>query len=137
MLTNAWLVRLDKKGRLVIPAPLRAKLGLMLAFSPGIPTLPGGHWSLIVTSSETFRKTARENYHRLAWWQLCGSLAWEDVPDENTGRVLIPHLVRELCGLAPQEAAVVRGMGEAAQIISETTWRAEMRVLLQTQESVR
>jgi transcriptional regulator MraZ len=116
MLTGTYIYGMDRKGRVVMPATFRQALGapfvLTRAPGPALLALSSPQWRMLLDRYE--RSILFRGYYLSAAVE-CGF-------DENTGRFLVPHALREYAGLRPMDEVAVTGIGRAVQVIKRTRW---------------
>lgn len=128
---GAYIYNVDRKGRVVVPAPWRKTLG-----DPAIliPIMEYGEaattWTLMLVSASEWERHLRISKDRLDWWKAYGSMATEVSPCRGTARIQLPASHRELIGLQSTDELVLRGMGHAVQILRHDDWQQEFRNLL-------
>ncbi|MGA2820265.1 MAG: division/cell wall cluster transcriptional repressor MraZ [Anaerolineales bacterium] len=118
---------LDDKGRLTIPAKLRA------GFAAGAVVTRGFEPCLVVYPVETFRLleqkahglTPTDPSHRAIFRLLFGGAA--DVVLDSVGRVLIPPYLRTYAALATQ--VVVVGAGQYIEVWDAGKWSEQLATL--------
>jgi MraZ protein len=116
MLTGTYIYGMDRKGRVVMPAGFRQALGapfvLTRAPGPALLALSSPQWRMLLDRYE--RSVLFRGYYLSAAVE-CGF-------DENTGRFLVPHALREHAGLRPMDEVAVTGIGRAVQVIQRARW---------------
>jgi len=122
--SGVWIYALDRKGRLVVPPELARQWGPRVVLAAA--TVRGQH-RLLLWPPLLWAKRECERGHRLGWWETEGSLAAECVADPSTGRIVIPHLLREMFGLRSGEEQVIRRLAEVAEVLPASEWRRQMR----------
>ncbi|MFN3649749.1 MAG: division/cell wall cluster transcriptional repressor MraZ [Armatimonadota bacterium] len=121
-MTGTHFYNLDRKGRVVIPAPFRAELGepIILARAPNrtVVAMPRDRWETAAAKrdGELFRN-----------FFLSGAV--EVRPDAFTGRVQIPHALRQHMALRFPQEVTVAGVGAAAVLCERGRWDAHLREL--------
>jgi DNA-binding transcriptional regulator/RsmH inhibitor MraZ len=127
-LHGSFIYSLDRKGRVVIPSMWRDVIGSPVVLLPALELVkPTPYWTLLVISKSAWELQIEENQESHAWWNICGSMAWMDTYDKTTGRIMIPFTQRKICCLSPNEEVIVRGMGNAIQIIRYATWQDQFQ----------
>src|SRR3954463_6018647 len=112
---------MDRKGRVVMPAPFRNQLGapFVLTRAPGqcLLALSGPQWDSLVHRYE--QSVLFRGYYLAA--------AVECPVDETTGRFLIPHVLREYAELKPMDEVVISGIGRAVQVAKRARWEEHLK----------
>lgn len=119
MLSGTYVYNLDRKGRVVVPAPFLRVLGarLVLARSPGRV--------LLAVAPAQWEALARAHQHDPAWVVLCGAGATAQSAFQTSARshrVLIPAPLREYAGLSSYTDTVVVGLGSGLLIARRDRW---------------
>lgn len=121
MLSGTYIYGMDRKGRVVMPAQFRNMLGapfvLTRAPSQCLLALSGPQWEALVKRYEN--SVLFRGYYLAA--------AVECPVDENTGRFLIPHVLREYAELRPMDEVAICGIGRAVQVAQRARWEEHLR----------
>jgi MraZ protein len=116
MLSGTYIYGMDRKGRVVMPACFRQVLGapFVLTRAPGqaLLALSGPQWRMLL---ERYEQSALFRGYYLSAAVECGF-------DENTGRFLVPHALREYAGLRPMDEVAIAGIGRAVQVVQRARW---------------
>lgn len=124
-LIGAEVMRLDHKGRVVIPASFAA-LGNPLVMVPAIQRGDGEpYWTILLIREVDWERQAERNRDNFAWWNTYGSVSRVVPLDATSRRALIPVVQRDITGFNPLDNVVLRGMGRAVQILPYDRWDAE------------
>jgi MraZ protein len=124
MLTGAYPVTMDEKGRLLIPTKLRGELpGDTLVLTKGIDQCL---WLFSVSKWDVFSKSVQKSLgmfnpqHLMIQRRIIGSAMELDV--DKAGRIGIPSLLRDHAALARD--SVVMGMENYLEIWDEAVFKA-------------
>ena len=120
MLSGTYIYGMDRKGRVVMPAQFRNQLGapfvLTRAPSQCLLALSGPQWETLVQRYE--RSVLFRGYYL--------SAAVECAVDENTGRFLVPHVLRDYAELRPMDEVAISGIGRAVQVAKRARWEEHL-----------
>jgi MraZ protein len=127
MFLGEYCFTLDEKGRMTIPAKLRA------GFANGLVVTRGFDKCLMVYSMDTFRVLEQKTHQlnltnttsRDAFRFLFGGAA--DATLDNAGRVLVPDYLREYAGLLVN--IVIVGMGSFLEVWDADKWKEQLASL--------
>lgn len=121
ILSGCYVYGLDLKGRVVLPAHFRGALGdpVVLTRAPGqtLLVVSAAQWSAIV---ERYEQSVLFRGYYL-------SAAVEAPTDPNTGRILIPHALREYAGFRSREDLAISGIGRAVRIVAKRRYDQEVQ----------
>ncbi len=112
---------LDTKGRIIMPAKFREKLGEMIWVTKGLDgclfVYPNDEWENI---ENTFRETPRmsKDAREFSRFFFAGA---HDCDIDKQGRVLIPSVLREFAGL--DKEVVLVGVLNRIEIWSKDRWQ--------------
>ena len=114
--------RLDDKGRMVLPAKMRAQLGETGMMSKNGPCL--GLWTLdgFDTASDQFEAKVETGEVSLDAFRQFNADAHEVTPDQQ-GRIVIPQRLRTYARLGPE--VVVTGVRKRIEIWDKQIWDAQ------------
>ncbi|MBQ8038402.1 MAG: division/cell wall cluster transcriptional repressor MraZ [Lachnospiraceae bacterium] len=111
---------IDAKGRLIIPAKFREKLGEHFVITKGLDgclfVYDNSEWEVFekkLKSQEIYKKDAR----MFARYFLAGAA---DVEMDKQGRIIMPSVLREFAGL--EKDVVLVGVGSRVEIWSKLAW---------------
>ncbi|HVV31490.1 MAG TPA: division/cell wall cluster transcriptional repressor MraZ [Mycobacteriales bacterium] len=122
MFMGTYALRLDDKGRLVLPAKWRGELGEGLVITKGqercLFVFPQAEFLRISESVRSAPVTAKNlrNYGRVLF--ASGS---DETPDKQ-GRITVPPALRVYAGLARE--CVVIGVGSRAEVWDAAAWES-------------
>lgn len=121
MLSGTYIYGMDRKGRVVMPAQFRHQLGapFVLTRAPGqcLLALSASQWDTLVQRYE----------HSVLFRGYYLSAAVQCPVDENTGRFLIPHVLREYAELKPMDEVAISGIGRAVQVAKRGRWEEHLQ----------
>lgn len=121
MLSGTYIYGMDRKGRVVMPAQFRNQLGapFVLTRAPGqcLLALSASQWETLVQRYE----------HSVLFRGYYLAAAVECPVDENTGRFLIPHVLREYAELKPMDEVAISGIGRAVQVAKRARWEEHLQ----------
>lgn len=112
---------MDRKGRVVMPALFRSILGV-----PFILTRAPGN-CLLVLSGPQWETLCRKYEESILFRGYYLAAAVECPVDENTGRFLIPHVLREYAGLRAMDEVAIVGIGRAVLVSRRDRWEDYVR----------
>jgi MraZ protein len=116
LLSGTYIYGMDRKGRVVMPAHFRSQLGapFVLTRAPGgcLLALSRAQWEMLVERYE----------HSVLFRGYYLSAAVECPVDENTGRFLIPHVLREYAELRAMDEVAISGIGRGVQVAKRARW---------------
>jgi len=116
MLMGTFIYGMDRKGRVVMPACFRQELGapFVLTRAPGqaLLALSNPQWRMLL---DRYEQSVLFRGYYLSAAVECGF-------DENTGRFLVPHALREYAELRPMDEVAIAGIGRAVQVIKRDRW---------------
>jgi MraZ protein len=128
MLLGQYERNLDNKGRLAIPAALRAGLGagavLTRSFDGCLCIYPAAGWATLARAAEDLPEFTPEA-RSLARMVFGSAVACEI---DRQGRVLVPAFLREYAGL--HAAAVIVGVNNRIEIWSRDAWLREQQKIV-------
>lgn len=111
---------LDDKGRVILPARFRERLGQGLVFAPSqdrcIDVYPQSAFERRV---EQLRQVPREDQRARGYLRVFLAGAHEEAPDSQ-GRVTIPQRLRDYAGL--DRELTINGADEKIEIWDRSTW---------------
>lgn len=118
MLSGTYIYGMDRKGRLVLPSEFRDALGAPVLLTRGpeqfLYAFAHDQWQVL---TERFAYSLQFRVRYLAHAKRCPV-------DPPTGRILIPHELREWSGLRAMEEVAVTGLGQVVQIGLRSRWEA-------------
>jgi DNA-binding transcriptional regulator/RsmH inhibitor MraZ len=114
---------MDPKGRVVIAARHRARLGEPFVM------VRGPNRCLLAMSTKQWQRLARRNGRSRSFREFFLSSAVEVTADATTGRVQIPVELREWANLHPGTEVAVADVGDAVTIAPRSAWDERMRRL--------
>jgi MraZ protein len=121
LLSGTYIYGMDRKGRVVMPAQFRNQLGapFVLTRAPGqcLLALSGPQWDTLVQRYE----------HSVLFRGYYLAAAVQCAVDENTGRFLIPHVLREYAELRPMDEVAISGIGRAVQVAKRARWEEHLQ----------
>jgi MraZ protein len=127
MFLGEYSFTLDEKGRMTVPAKLRA------GFANGLVVTRGFDKCLMVYPIETFR-TLEEKTHQLNLTNTTSRDAFRflfggatDAGLDSIGRVVVPDYLREYAGLKAN--IVIIGMGSFLEIWDAEKWKEQLASL--------
>lgn len=122
LLLGTYTPKMDAKGRVALPAKMRAQLGSGLVMVRGqercIYVLPQQEFRRIATQ---LQRTSMANRAGREYLRMFLSGAVDQEPDKQ-GRVLIPPMLREYAHL--EQDIVIIGVGTRAEIWNQQAWNA-------------
>lgn len=120
-MSGTYIYGMDRKGRVVMPAQFRNQLGapFVLTRAPGqcLLALSASQWETLVQRYE----------HSVLFRGYYLSAAVQCPVDENTGRFLIPHVLREYAELKPMDEVAISGIGRAVQVAKRARWEEHLQ----------
>lgn len=120
LLLGTYTPKIDAKGRLALPAKLRAQLGAGVVMARGqercIYLLPHGEFRRVAAQ---IQRTSLGNKAARDYLRVFLSGAVDQAPDKQ-GRVVIPPMLRDYAGLGSD--VVVIGVGTRAEIWDRESW---------------
>ena len=121
LLLGTYTPKLDRKGRLALPAKFRDQLGSSLVMARGqercVYLLPQREFRRIAAQ---IQRTSLGNRAAREYLRVFLSGAVDQDPDRQ-GRVLIPQMLREYANLG--DDVVVIGVGTRAEIWNRASWQ--------------
>jgi MraZ protein len=121
LLSGTYIYGMDRKGRVVMPAQFRNQLGapFVLTRAPGqcLLALSEPQWETLV---QRYENSVLFRGYYLAAAVQCSV-------DENTGRFLIPHVLREYAELRPMDEVAISGIGRAVQVAKRARWEEHLQ----------
>jgi MraZ protein len=123
MITGEYRYSLDEKGRLMIPARVRAEItGNVLVLTRGIDRclwlFPPEQWKIkseqLLSSTSLFHEKDRLIHRRII-------APAQEVEIDRTGRIMVPSTLREYGGLTKD--CIVLGMLTHLEVWDEATYR--------------
>jgi MraZ protein len=121
LLSGTYIYGMDRKGRVVMPAQFRTHLGapFVLTRAPGqcLLALSAAQWDTLVQRYE----------HSVLFRGYYLSAAVECPVDDNTGRFLIPHVLRDYAELRPMDEVAISGIGRAVQVAKRDRWEEHLK----------
>ncbi|MBM6698930.1 division/cell wall cluster transcriptional repressor MraZ [Bifidobacterium pullorum subsp. saeculare] len=122
MLLGTYTPKIDAKGRMALPAKLRAQLGDGVVLARGqercVYLLPIGEFRRIAMQ---IQRTSMGNKAARDYLRVFLSGATDETPDKQ-GRVLVPQMLRDYADL--RDDIVVIGVGTRAEIWNRAAWEA-------------
>ena len=122
LLLGTYAPKIDAKGRMALPAKMRAQLGEGLVMARGqercvylLPAIEFRRIAMQIQRTSMGNKAARE-YLRVF---LSGAV---DQDPDKQGRVLVPQMLRDYANLG--DDIVVIGVGTRAEIWDRKTWES-------------
>jgi MraZ protein len=121
VLSGTFIYGMDRKGRVVMPAQFRTQLGapFVLTRAPGqcLLAMSALQWDALV-----------ERYEQSVLFRGYYLSAAVDCPvDDNTGRFLIPHVLREYAELRAMDEVAISGIGRAVQVARRSRWEEHLQ----------
>lgn len=120
LLLGTYAPKIDAKGRMALPAKMRAQLGEGLVLARGqercVYLLPAQEFRRIAMQ---IQRTSLGNRAAREYLRIFLSGAVDQEPDKQ-GRVLVPQMLREYAGLG--DDIVVIGVGTRAEIWDRQAW---------------
>ncbi|MDE2572748.1 MAG: division/cell wall cluster transcriptional repressor MraZ [bacterium] len=125
--TGSFELRLDDKGRLVVPARIRERLGgaFVITIAPPDPCLalyPQGAWHAFCARLEAAPR--KDDQYRRFVRSLFGST--EEAATDGQGRLLIPPSLRRIAGI--EREVVLVGSLTRVEMWSAETYRRQPEV---------
>lgn len=121
MLLGTYTPKIDAKGRVALPAKMRAQLGRGMVMARGqercVYVLPQREFRRIAMQMQ---KTSMGSRAAREYLRMFLSGAVDQDPDKQ-GRVLIPQMLRDYAGLGDE--IVIIGVGTRAEIWNKQAWR--------------
>ena len=123
MITGEFRCSLDEKGRLLIPARIRAEVaGYMVILTRGVENclwlFPPEEWKTfsenLIGSTSLFQEKARLIQRRMI-------APAQETEIDKAGRIVIPQTLREYAAL--QKECLILGLKKYIEIWSETTYQ--------------
>jgi transcriptional regulator MraZ len=121
LLSGTYVYGMDRKGRVVMPAPFRTQIG-----APFVLTRAPGQCLLALSKSQ-WETLLRKYEHSVLFRGYYLAAAVECPVDETTGRFLIPHVLREYAELRPMDEVAISGIGRAIQVARRSRWEEYLR----------
>ncbi|MDF7664679.1 division/cell wall cluster transcriptional repressor MraZ [Bifidobacterium sp. ESL0745] len=122
LLLGTYTPKIDKKGRMALPAKMRAQLGEGMVMARGqekcVYLLPQTEFRRIASR---IQRASMGNKATRSYLRVFLSGAVEGEPDKQ-GRVLVPQTLRSYAGLG--DDIVVIGVGTRAEIWNKESWDA-------------
>lgn len=122
LLLGTYTPKIDKKGRMALPAKMRAQLGEGMVMARGqekcVYLLPQTEFRRIASR---IQRASMGNKATRSYLRVFLSGAVEGEPDKQ-GRVLVPQTLRSYAGLG--DDIVVIGVGTRAEIWNRESWDA-------------
>lgn len=120
MLLGTYTPKIDAKGRVALPAKMRAQLGRAMVMARGqercVYVLPQREFRRIAMQMQ---KTSMGSRAAREYLRMFLSGAVDQDPDKQ-GRVLIPQMLRDYAGLGDE--IVIIGVGTRAEIWNKQAW---------------
>ena len=120
MLLGTYTPKIDAKGRVALPAKMRAQLGRGMVMARGqercVYVLPQREFRRIAMQMQ---KTSMGSRAAREYLRMFLSGAVDQDPDKQ-GRVLIPQMLRDYAGLGDE--IVIIGVGPRAEIWNKQAW---------------
>lgn len=120
MLLGTYTPKIDAKGRVALPAKMRAQLGRGMVMARGqercVYVLPQREFRRIAMQMQ---KTSMGSRAAREYLRMFLSGAVDQDPDKQ-GRVLIPQMLRDYAGLGDE--IVIIGVGTRAEIWNKQAW---------------
>ncbi|WEV53703.1 division/cell wall cluster transcriptional repressor MraZ [Bifidobacterium sp. ESL0704] len=122
LLLGTYTPKIDRKGRMALPAKMRAQLGAGMVMARGqekcVYLLPQNEFRRITAR---IQRASMGNKATRSYLRVFLSGAVESEPDKQ-GRVLVPQTLRSYAGLG--DDIVVIGVGTRAEIWNKESWDA-------------
>ncbi len=116
MLLGTYTPKIDAKGRVALPAKMRAQLGMARGQERCVYVLPQREFRRIAMQMQ---KTSMGSRAAREYLRMFLSGAVDQDPDKQ-GRVLIPQMLRDYAGLGDE--IVIIGVGTRAEIWNKQAW---------------
>lgn len=122
LLLGTYTPKMDKKGRMALPAKFRGQLGAGMVMARGqercVYLLPQSEFRRIAMQ---IQRTSMGNKAAREYLRVFLSGAVDQEPDKQ-GRVLVPQMLRDYARLGDE--IVVIGVGTRAEIWNKAAWEA-------------
>ncbi len=127
-LTNRYYHSLDAKGRVIMPAKFRERLGEKIWITSGLEggclyVYPNDEWERIESQFQELPTLTNKDARRFQRYFFSNA---DDRDIDKQGRVLIPPLLREQAGL--EDEVVLVGVFDHIEIWSKDRWQEQADV---------